>query len=69
MTKHLGIEGIDPGEIGQIGQKHRGANHLSRRAPGLGQHGLKIGQHLAGFGLDIASADHVAGGRVQGNLT
>ena len=62
-----GVDLVDGGEVGDVGEQDRGLDDVVVPEPGLGQDGTHILEDLLGLGLDIA-LDNRTGGRVERHL-
>ena len=62
-----GVDLVDGGEVGDVGEQYRGLDDVVVPEPGLGQNGAYVLEDLLGLGLDVA-LDERAGGRVERHL-
>ena len=62
-----GVDLVDGGEVGDVGEQDRGLDDVVVPEPGLGQDGAHVLEDLLGLGLDVA-LDERAGGRVERHL-
>ena len=62
-----GVDLVDGGEVGDVGEQDRGLDDVVVAEAGLGQDGAHVLEDLLGLGLDV-SLDERAGGRVERHL-
>ena len=62
-----GVDLVDGGEVGDVGEQDRSLDDVVVPEPGLGQDGAHVLEDLLGLGLDVA-LDERAGGRVERHL-
>lgn len=62
-----GVDLVDGGEVGDVGEQDRGLDDVVVPEPGLGQDGTHVLEDLLGLGLDVA-LDERTGGRVERHL-
>ena len=67
IAERLGVDGVDRGELPDVGDEHRRLGDVGEARAAVAQHRGDVRQHLTGLGLD-AAGDHRAGRGIETDL-